>query len=375
MYMPDISIQQPQVGSSSQPAQPQNVDKSASGAFQTLMAQAKKGSQTEGSTAEGPRADDAAVADQTEDELLPQNVTALPTMALFPLNLVNVEVPEGSEGGAVAPLALPVQTGEAGIPAAQGDAPQVRSEGFLAVGGQVQPHGPEQVTQESGESTAQEESGDTAARQESAVEHRTTAATESQARQADQLQVDGRSKAEEQPLPDGESALSQQPVFHRVESAPVKVGESYQVDTQAPDLEQSLAQAIRQGVDTGAQQVEIRLAPEHLGAMTIRLSQNGDGTLQVMLHTENSRAAGVLSQHLDGLQQALAGLGHGPVQVEVQRGQESQQPEQQPYQQTNPDGRGQQQQGQRQQPRQEHVAAGEDFLHRLRLGLTLDEAI
>lgn len=171
---------------------------------------------------------------------------------------------------------------------------------------------------------------------------------------------------EEAPEPE-EAADVQQSVFHEAKAAPVKVGESYEsVDTQAPDMEEQLARTIQQTVQTGGEKVEIRLTPENLGALTIEMTKDASGALQVVLHASNSRAAGLLSAHLDGLHTALQSYGPEPVHVEVQRNQDSQQ---QHFQHADPDGRGNQQH--QQQERRQEQTGGEDFdfLQKLRLGL------
>jgi hypothetical protein len=94
--------------------------------------------------------------------------------------------------------------------------------------------------------------------------------------------------------------------------------------------------------------------------------KDANGALQVVLHTSNARAAGVLNQHLDGLHTALQNYGQEEVHVEVQRGQESQE---QHFKQADPDGRGQQQNRQQQERREETPENGQEFLQKLRLGL------
>ena len=158
-----------------------------------------------------------------------------------------------------------------------------------------------------------------------------------------------------------------EPLFREVESTPVKVGETYELDTRSEDLEARLADTIRQGLADGVQRVELKLNPANLGALTIELTRSGEGLLQVVLHTENSRAAGILSEHLGGLHTALESLGQNQVQVEVQRHQESQSSQQQPFQQADPDGHGQRQS--QREKRQEQQSGPEDFLQQLRLGL------
>ena len=157
-----------------------------------------------------------------------------------------------------------------------------------------------------------------------------------------------------------------QPLFHDVKAAPVKVGENFQLDTQEPDMDANLADTIRFAAQQGLQQIEIRLSPENLGNLTIKLTQAADGTLQVVLHAANARAASLLNQHMDGLNAALqVHSQNSEVRVEVQRNEDSQQTQQQ-QQQTDPNGHNQQQQEQQRRQESEH---SEDFVQRLRLGL------
>ena len=129
-------------------------------------------------------------------------------------------------------------------------------------------------------------------------------------------------------------------------------------------MDANLADAIRYPAQQSLRQIEIKLSPENLGALTIKLTQSTDGTLQVVLHTTNAKAANLLTQHLDSLNLALQGYNQNEVRVEVQRSDDSQQAQQQ---QTDPNGHNQQQQ-QQQQRQQESEHSG-DFLQKLRLGL------
>ena len=156
-----------------------------------------------------------------------------------------------------------------------------------------------------------------------------------------------------------------QPLFKDVEAAPVKVGENFQLDTQQADMDDQLAETIRSAAQQGLKQVEIKLSPENLGSLTIKLTQSADGTLQVVLHTSTTKAAALLTQHLDRLDMALQNYGQTQVHVEVQRNEDSQQAQQQ-FQQADPDGHNRQQQQQQHQQENEHSG---DFLQRLRLGL------
>lgn len=162
------------------------------------------------------------------------------------------------------------------------------------------------------------------------------------------------------------------PVFRDVESAPIKVGEPEQVDTQQPDMDVQMAQKIQQALDQGAQRVEIRLTPENLGELTIQMTRNVDGSLQVVLHTANEKAMSLLSQHAEQMTVLLQGGGQ-QVQLEVRQNDESQQANQhnqQNQQQADADGHNQNQQ---RQPRQQEHHNSQDFIQQMRLGLIQTE--
>ena len=174
-------------------------------------------------------------------------------------------------------------------------------------------------------------------------------------------------QADEEDLSDLSGGLmADKTLFKDVKAAPVKVGENFQLDTQEPEMDANLANAIRYAAQQGMKQIEIKLSPENLGSLTIKVTQGIDGSLQVVLHASNAKAANLLTQHLDGLNTALQGYGQTQVHVEVQRNENSQQSEQQ-QQQANPDGHNQQQH--QQQQRRQEEGRSQDFVQRLRLGL------
>ena len=159
---------------------------------------------------------------------------------------------------------------------------------------------------------------------------------------------------------------SAQTVFHNVQSAPIKVGESFSADrTEPEDVNNQLAQQIVPAVEQGQTKVEIQLTPETLGSVKVEITQSENGALHVAISAQNSEARNLLARNADSLQSLLAARSQAPVQVEVQRQEESQQPQQQNYDGHN--GAPSQQQQQQRQP--EHAKSGEDFLHQLRLGL------
>ena len=69
-------------------------------------------------------------------------------------------------------------------------------------------------------------------------------------------------------------------------------------------MDANLANAIRYAAQQGMKQIEIKLSPENLGSLTIKVTQGIDGSLQVVLHASNAKAANLLTQHLDGLNTA-----------------------------------------------------------------------
>ena len=180
---------------------------------------------------------------------------------------------------------------------------------------------------------------------------------------------------EEAEKPQEDAAEIAQPVFQKVDTAPMKVGESYKtVDTQEPHMEEKLADTVREAVQAGAERVEIQLSPANLGRITIEMTRSVEGMLEVVIHAATTKAAGLLSQHLDGLHAALQNYSQETVQVEVQRSQESQ--EQHLFQHADPDGRGNQQRREEQhQQQQEEEHSSGDFLQKLRLGLVSLETI
>jgi len=192
---------------------------------------------------------------------------------------------------------------------------------------------------------------------------------------AEEVQATG-SKTEEAAKPQEGAAEVPQPVFHEVDTTPVKVGENFKtVDTEQPDMEEKLAETVREAVEAGEERVEIQLSPANLGKITIEVTRSASGVLEVVLHAANTKAAGLLGQHLDGLHAALQNYSQESVRVEVQRAQEGQ--EQHLFQHADPDGRGRQQsrEDQRQQPKENEEHDSGDFLQKLRLGLVSLETI
>ena len=174
-----------------------------------------------------------------------------------------------------------------------------------------------------------------------------------------------------QELPELDSVQTEgaaQPLFDRTEHMPVKVGEADTLDATEPDFAPRLAKAITEAEQEGARHVELKLAPEHLGRLSVELTQGKDGVLHIVFHAENEQAMKLLQEHSATLVSMLHGSHSGEIQVEVPRPQQGEQPWQQPEQQPGQQhGRNPQEQGRQRQ-------STEDFLQQLRLGLLGVEA-
>ena len=188
---------------------------------------------------------------------------------------------------------------------------------------------------------------------------------------ADAGEPAGRPARGEQELPELDSVQTEgaaQPLFDRTEHMPVKVGEADTLDATEPDFAPRLAKAITEAEQEGARHVELKLAPEHLGKLSVELTQGKDGVLHIVFHAENEQAMKLLQEHSATLVSMLHGSHSGEIQVEVPRPQQGEQPWQQPEQQPGQQhGRNPQEQGRQRQ-------STEDFLQQLRLGLLGVEA-
>lgn len=319
----------------------------------------------------------AAVNEETgeAEELKPENLAGNPNAVL----VMDLFRPEIVEAAAEQPVEAAVSAipGEAVQEAAMdlGEQPQMETTVDTSVGAEVSmEQQPKEFGQAMEEAPAQQTAEvKQAAPQQENVQNADAQPVEQSGEQAEkselpQRQVEVRTEnRQETDETGGEAVVQEAPVFHEAEAVPVKVGERYEtVDTQQPQMESNLASTIQTAMQAGGERIQIQLTPQNLGSVVIEMTKDASGALQVVLHTSSAKAAGVLSQHLDGLHNALLGYGHEEVRVEVQRSQESQQ---QDFKQADPDGHGQNQRRQHHQERQESAENGQEFLQKLRLGL------
>ncbi|MCI9467081.1 MAG: hypothetical protein HFE99_08190 [Ruminiclostridium sp.] len=217
-----------------------------------------------------------------------------------------------------------------------------------------------------GEANAQAKQGEVVVTQETV---QTEMPVEAKSQLGQNAQVEGR-KADtstEAEVVDVEQAP--QRVFREVETVPVKVGETYQ--TEEPDVAKQIDTQLGQALSKGETHVRIQLTPEHLGNVTVDVTQNSDGILRIAISAHSSETRGLLERHLNNLQMMLSNRTQQAVQVEVQRQEESQQGQNQenPYDGHNGSNREEQEERRQRHNEQREQAATQDFAQQLRLGL------
>lgn len=344
--------------------------------FSTLLAEKRveaAGTETGRAVSESQKGEVPAAADGGALSQGAQSVPQAPGLEeLFRSLLMGAQAaPEGDVSLQQVPqTAVP---GMAQAPAAAEEGAVLLQPGQQTAGGEQLPVPAEPALAGEAESTVQAEvlpaaeDGGTATAQ--AV---TPAARESGAQTpADAGETAGGPAGGEQELPELDSVQTEgaaQPLFDRTEHMPVKVGEADTLDATEPDFAPRLAKAITEAEQEGARHVELKLAPEHLGKLSVELTQGKDGVLHIVFHAENEQAMKLLQEHSATLVSMLHGSHSGEIQVEVPRPQQGEQPWQQPEQQPGQQhGRNPQEQGRQRQ-------STEDFLQQLRLGLLGVEA-
>lgn len=352
-------------------------DKTGGSSFQDLMDQINRDSapaaardgKESGETAEKPVKDAQETLEteenkpvlQEKEELRPEDLVANPNVVQY-VDFFQPDAAVAAVEETVIPVpveALPQQDLEGADMELDGQMPTLDTAVETSVQMETPMEHRESGFQETMEELPQEQTAEAPVEQADAPQR---AVKTEEPRSGDEVEVVHTEDGGDEPK--AEAVDASETIFHDAKAAPVKVGERYEtVDTQAPDMDEQVAAAVRQAAQASTERVEIRLAPEHLGQLTIEMTRDASGALQVVLHASTSRAAGLLTEHLTGLHAALQGQAE-TVHVEVQRGQESQR--QDLHQQADPDGRNQNHQ--HQERREEHTS-GEAFLQKLRLGL------
>lgn len=160
-----------------------------------------------------------------------------------------------------------------------------------------------------------------------------------------------------------------QQLFHDVKAAPVKVGDTYDVEqADKADVARQIDAGLAQALAKGESMVRIQLTPESLGSVTVEITRSAEGLIRVALNAHSGETRSLLERHAGELQGMLSSRTQQDVEVSVQHNQESQQNQNQhPYDGRN--GHGQGGQEERRQSRREQSEGGQDFMQQLRLGL------
>lgn len=159
-------------------------------------------------------------------------------------------------------------------------------------------------------------------------------------------------------------------LFHDVKAAPVKVGETYDVEqADKADVARQVDAGLAQALEKGESMVRIQLTPENLGSVTVEITHSAEGIIRVALSAHSTETRGLLERHAGELQGLLANRTRQDVEVNVQQSQEGQQNQNQQNPYDGRSGNGQGGQEERRQPRREQAKHGQDFMQQLRLGL------
>ena len=307
-----------------------------------------------------PKEESQTASETEKDELDEVQLQELASMQMFcAANIQTVTVPE-QEGQTVQGLTVPVEGAEAEVVAQE-----------LNQGGE------QRGTQLSVEQTVQQEEVSTV--EQKPVE-KVENAFQAQEQQESGVKNEVKAEAKTEIKPEGKTANApvktvdtdadastvvegevENPVFRQVETAPVKVSETAAPAEAATPVETQVSEKVQQAIANGETRVEVQLTPEHLGKITIEVTQKGDGSLHIALHAENHQTRSLLERDISGLQTVLTRGTQQEVQVEVPRQQENQQNQFE-------DGRNQQNRQQQQEQKHQRQSS-EDFLNQLRLGL------
>ena len=156
------------------------------------------------------------------------------------------------------------------------------------------------------------------------------------------------------------------PLFKKVETVPVKVGEAAPSEkaeqTPVNQVHDRLAEAMRKGETS----LEMELDPKNLGKVKVELIWHKDGSMHVLLHADKPKTQALLDRDAGQLEMLLGRNNQQEIHVEAPHQQDSARPQYYEGEQ----GHAQQERQQERRQRRESQDSGEGFLHQLRLGLT-----
>lgn len=287
---------------------------------------------------------------QTEEAAVQTAAEVLADAA--PVQAVQVQLPDGAQTQLQEETQQPVRT-QAAVP--EQEAPQA------AVPAQEAPQAMEAKVVEASQAAAEAPAEESALQQEQPQDglKRAAASTDRPAQEAE---------AEKTPEDAPEAPVPEQAVLAKETPAEVKAPEKAPegtVELEAPEGPPALANMLQGALDKGESMCIIQFKPENLGVVQVTFSRNKDGVLQILMEAANPKTAALLQKNSADIQNILAETLQGETRLEVR--------------QTNMlfpdqwDGHNQQQQQQQQNQGQRRGREKEDlddFMHRLRLGLT-----
>lgn len=175
-------------------------------------------------------------------------------------------------------------------------------------------------------------------------------------------------KGEELPQDLEVQTQNSQPLFRQDSPTPVKVAENYEpVELEESTAGEQLSARVTDALEQGLPKVELQLSPASLGNLTVEISKDVNGQLNIVFRPETARAAALLSntsfhfghQNADGsydlAKQAVVMIVHPEEPKDANQF-------------LNPDGQNRQRH-QQEQREKKRKGASEEFLHQLRLGL------
>ncbi|MCI9551929.1 MAG: hypothetical protein HFE94_00150 [Acutalibacter sp.] len=175
-------------------------------------------------------------------------------------------------------------------------------------------------------------------------------------------------KGEELPQDLEVQTQNSQPLFQQDSPTPVKVAENYEpVELEESTAGEQLSARVTDALEQGLPKVELQLSPASLGNLTVEISKDVNGQLNIVFRPETARAAALLSnssfhlghQNADGsydlAKQAVVVIVHPEEPKDTNQF-------------LNPDGQNRQRH-QQEQKEKKRKGASEEFLHQLRLGL------
>ncbi len=159
---------------------------------------------------------------------------------------------------------------------------------------------------------------------------------------------------------------AEESIFGKLETIPVKVSETTNTEksSEAKNVETQVVEKVVKTISSGESKVELQLNPEHLGKISIEVTQKEDGSLSIALTAEHSSTKNLLERIMPEMQQMLRSNTQQNVQIQVYE-QEHHQEMYDEQHHNNQQGHNQENEH-HQRNNQKH---NEDFLNQLRLGL------